>query len=294
MRTSEIRRGLPLSRPCNVIGPKQNNRSQRTANKPSPVKLDDHACATYSSAIQIAASPSEPLVPFGPDLWISDGPAMTGAAGFQFPTRMCVIRLPDDDGLWIWSPFALTDTLRAAVDTRGAVRHLIAPNSLHVTFLAAWAKAYPGATVHAAPGLSETATRTPIHAILRDTPDAGWIGTIDQVVVHGNRITTEVVFFHHASATVLVTDLVQHIPQGWYHGWRAVVANLDLMTAALPSVPRKFRLATTGRSDARRAVKRILAWPAKRLVMAHGTPLSSGGSEALQQAFHWLTRADKC
>jgi hypothetical protein len=113
---------------------------------------------------------------------------------------------------------------------------------------------------------------------------------MEQVIVRGNRITTEVVFFHRESATVLVTDLVQQIPKGWYRGWRAVVAQLDLMTAPVPSVPRKFRMATTDKVAARDAVKRILEWPAQRLVMAHGTPMQSGGQEALRQAFGWLMR----
>ena len=113
---------------------------------------------------------------------------------------------------------------------------------------------------------------------------------MDQVVVRGNRITTEVVFFHRQSSTVLVTDLVQQIPRGWYRGWRAVVARLDLMTAPVPSVPRKFRMATTDRTAARQGVQRILEWPFDSLVMAHGAPLQTGGKEALRHAFAWLMR----
>lgn len=228
------------------------------------------------------------MTEFGPELWLFDGPAVEGAAGFMFPTRMVVIRLPEDGGLWIWSPVALTRDLRSAVDALGAVRHLIAPNGLHHMFLAQWATAYPDARVHAAPGLAKDVAGTEIHSTLGDEPDPGWAGVVDQVVVRGNKITTEVVFFHRTSATVLVTDLVQQIPQGWYRGWRALVARLDLMTAAKPSVPRKFRLATTNRPVARENVRRILEWPADRLVIAHGTPLQTGGALALRDAFKWL------
>lgn len=230
------------------------------------------------------------MTPFGSDLWLVDGPAVTGAAGFRFPTRMAVIWLPGDRGVWVWSPVALTRDIRGAVDALGPVRHLVAPNSLHHMFLAEWAAAYPDARVHAAPGLTEKVSGTEIHATLGDAPDPAWAGIVDQVVVRGNVITTEAVFFHRSSATVLLTDLVQQIPQGWYSGWRAVVARLDLMTAATPSVPRKFRVATTGRAAARPDVGRILEWPAERLVMAHGAPVSSGGRDALRHAFGWLTR----
>ncbi len=89
---------------------------------------------------------------------------------------------------------------------------------------------------------------------------------------------------------MLVTYLVQQIPRGCYRGWRAVVARLDLMTAAKPSVPRKFRMATTDKSAARDAIRRVLEWPADHLVMAHGAPIQSGGHEALRDAFGWLMR----
>lgn len=230
------------------------------------------------------------MTSFGWNLWLFDGPSVTGAAGFRFPTRMAVIRLPGAGGLWVWSPVALTEDVRRAVDALGPVRHLVAPNSLHQTFLGEWAASYPDARVHAAPGLTPQVAATAIHSTLGDEPDPAWAGVLDQVIVRGNRITTEVVFYHRGSATVLVTDLVQHIPPDWYRGWRAVIARLDLMTAPTPSVPRKFRMATTDRATAREAVRRIINWPTDSLVMAHGAPILSGGKEALSQAFKWLLR----
>jgi hypothetical protein len=44
------------------------------------------------------------------------------------------------------------------------------------------------------------------------------------------------------------------------------------MLAAEPSVPTKFRLAFTNRRAARASLDRILSWPAKKVLMAHGTP----------------------
>ncbi|SFR57112.1 protein of unknown function [Yoonia tamlensis] len=230
------------------------------------------------------------VTPFGSQLWLFDGPAVTGAAGFRFPTRMAVVSLPDKGGLWVWSPVALTRDLRTAIDALGTVRHLVAPNSLHHMFLAQWAAAYPDARVHAAPGLTQQVAGTAVHATIGDEPDPDWAGGLEQVVMRGNRITTEVVFFHRASSTVLVTDLLQQIPKGWFRGWRAVVARLDLMTAPVPTVPRKFRMAMTDRPAARAGAKRILEWPAQRLVMAHGAPMQSGGQAALRNAFGWLVR----
>ncbi len=136
------------------------------------------------------------VMQFGSEIWLADGPAVKGAAGFLFPTRMAVIRLPGEGGLWAWSSVALTQDVRSAVEALGPVRHIVAPNSLHHTFLAEWAAAYPEARVHVAPGLAQHVAGTAIHATLGDEPDPAWSGVVDQVVVLGNRITTLVVFFN--------------------------------------------------------------------------------------------------
>ncbi|WP_172298669.1 DUF4336 domain-containing protein [Pseudoruegeria sp. HB172150] len=227
------------------------------------------------------------LEQIGPDIWIAHG-ADVSVAGFHYPTRMAVIRL-SDGGLFIWSPTALTETLKSEVEALGPVRHLVAPNSLHHLFLPEWQRAWPDACSHAAPGLRRKRRDIRFTGRLGDTPNPAWGEDIDQVCVTGNRITTEVVFFHRASGTVLFTDLLQHFPKGWFRGWRAIVARLDRMTGPEPAVPRKFRFAFTSRRAARRAVRYILAWPAQQVLMAHGPLVTNDAQAFLARAFRWLT-----
>ncbi|TPM26494.1 DUF4336 domain-containing protein [Mesorhizobium sp. B2-3-4] len=227
---------------------------------------------------------------FGAGIWIADGLDVTAAVGFHYPTRIAVIRL-SAGGRFIWSPVALTDALRAEVNALGEVRFLIAPNSLHHVFLADWQRGYPDAKVYAPPGLREKRGDIRFDGDLGDGPAAEWADDLDQVAIRGNRITTEIVFFHRESKTGLFTDLIQHFPRGWFKGWRALVARLDLMVAAEPSVPRKFRAAFTDRSAARAAMELVLAWPAEKVLMAHGEPVTEGGQAFLRRAFRWLVRS---
>ena len=227
------------------------------------------------------------LQPFGEEIWLADG-SITVVAGFHYPTRMVVIRLPGG-ALFVWSPVQISDDLRAAVDALGEVRHLIAPNSLHHLFLTDWRRAYPAAKLHATLGLRQKRKDLDFDSDLEDAPAAAWAGEIDQVLVRGNLITTEVVFFHRRSGTAIFTDLIQHFGPGWFTGWRAVVARLDLMTAAEPQVPRKFRNAFVDRRAARAALARILAWPARRVLMAHAPPVETDGQAFIGRAFRWLT-----
>jgi hypothetical protein len=226
------------------------------------------------------------LKQFGPELWTADGIDVV-IAGFHYPTRMAVIRL-SDGRLFIWSPIQLTETLRAEVDALGEVRHIVAPNSLHHLFLAEWKRAYPGARLYAPPGLRRKREDIVFDADLGHAPSPYWAGEIDQVLMLGNLITTEVVFFHVTSSTVLFTDLIQQFPAGSFSGWRARVAKLDLMTGAEPSVPRKFRIAFTNRRAARDALERIFAWPAEKVLMAHGTPVARDARAFPRRAFGWL------
>jgi hypothetical protein len=121
-----------------------------------------------------------------------------------------------------------------------------------------------------------------------DGPVPHWSQDIDQVVMQGNAITKEVVFFHRKSATVIFTDIIQQLPTGWFSGWRAVMAKWDLMLGPEPSVPRKFRAAFTNRRAARASLEHVLAWPAEKVLMAHGTPVTEGGQAFIRQAFRWL------
>lgn len=227
------------------------------------------------------------LKEFGYNIWTADGSEVVAMMGFHYPTRMAVIRLSDKD-LFVWSPVSLTDSLRVEIDALGEVRYLVAPNSLHHLFIADWKHAYPDARVYAAPRLREKRKDIAFDNDLSDAPVAEWCGEIEQVVVEGNTITSEVVFFHRKSGTVIFTDLLQQLPTGWFSGWRAVVAKLDLMVGPEPSVPRKFRMAFTNRRVARASLERILAWPAEKVLMAHGTPIIKNGQAFLRRAFRWL------
>ncbi len=225
-----------------------------------------------------------PLRGFGPGIWLVDGAAVE-VAGFAYPTRMAVIRLRDG-GVLIWSPVALSPAIGSVLRDAGEVRHLVAPNGLHDRYLAEWRAAYPQARTYAAPGLKLDGD----YVELGDASPPEWTADLDQVVVRGNRITTEVVFFHKASGTVLFTDLIQQFPRGWFRGWRALVARLDLMTESEPAVPRKFRLAFTDRQAGKVALSRILEWPSTKVVMAHGEPVRENGRAFIQRAFRWLAR----
>lgn len=227
------------------------------------------------------------LTPFGEGIWIAAGPQVVAAAGFHYPTRAALIRLADG-GLLVWSPVHLTDALRAAVSALGPVTQIVAPNSLHHLAVPEWQAAWPRARAFAAPGLRAKRPDIPVAAEIGEPFPAEWSGLLDCVLFRGNRITTEAVFFHRPSGTAIFTDLLQQFPQGWFTGWRSLVARLDLMTGSVATVPRKFRLAQRDRAAGRRAWAVIRDWPVRQVLMAHGSPVTEGARQVLADAFRWL------
>lgn len=227
-----------------------------------------------------------PLQAFGDDIWIAAGPTVE-SMGFHYPTRMAIIRLADD-GLFLLSPVALSDAVRGEIAALGEVRHVVAPNSLHHVFLPEWRSAYPNAHFYAPPGLRERRKDVRFDADLNDAAITAWDGSIEHVLMRGNLITTEAVFFHKTSRTVLFTDLIQNFPRDWFGGVQALIASMDGMTGAEPQVPQKFRAAFVDRKAARAGLERIRAWPAENVIMAHGEPLRGGGSDFIARAFQWL------
>jgi hypothetical protein len=227
------------------------------------------------------------LRPFNETLWIAEGPT-ADVAGFTYPTRTVIIRL-SDGGLFVWSPTALTEPLTTALQALGEIRYIVAPNSLHHLFLAEWQSAYPEARVFVAPGLDKRRPDLRFDETLEDGVQYPWSKDIDHVLMRGSLITTEVVFFHHHSRTAIFTDLIQHFRPGWFSGWRAVIARLDLMTAPLPETPRKFRTSFVDRRSARAAIRQILAWPTENVLMAHADPITGQGQAFVVRTFRWLT-----
>jgi len=226
------------------------------------------------------------LQPIGTEIWIADGPAVS-FLGFPYPTRMAVVRL-DEGGLWVWSPVELSDALKSEVTSLGEVRFLVSPNKLHHLFLKQWTDAFPNAEVHLPPGLARRRPELRFAAELTDMPPPSWASSIDQVIVRGSLFMDEVLFFHRASETCLVGDLIQRFDPSEVKWWQRWILAADGLLGPKGSAPREWRLSFIHRNAARKAVHHAIAWKPKRVVIAHGTWVREEGTRALRESFSWL------
>lgn len=226
------------------------------------------------------------LEAFGPSLYVAKGPTVS-FYGFPYPTRMAVVRL-SDGALWVWSPVALTDALVAAVEALGAVSYIVSPNKIHHLFLHQWSERWPQARVYAPPGLVQRKPEIHFDAELSDDPDPAWAEDIDQVIFRGSILMEEVAFFHRASRTAIIGDLIQrHSPENM-HSWKGKLMALNGLVGEEGSTPREWRASFIHRNPARAARSRVLGWQAEQLLIAHGECPRSGANEIIRQALAWI------
>jgi len=226
------------------------------------------------------------LEEFGPSLYSTEGPTVS-FYGFPYPTRMAVVRL-SNGSVWVWSPVALTNELVSAVEAIGQVRHIVSPNKLHHLFLAEWVERWPNALLYAPPGLARRKPELRFHADLHDDPDPVWAADIDQVVFRGSLAMEEVVFFHRASRTAIVCDLIQRLPEEEMSGWKGKLMKLDNLVGEHGSTPREWRASFLRRGPARAARQKVLGWKPSRLLIAHGECARTGATAIIEDALSWI------
>jgi hypothetical protein len=226
-------------------------------------------------------------------LWIYEGSTVL-FYGFPFPTRMSVIRLPGDR-LWIHSPEKLNDKLQQALSALGEVSYLISPNKLHHLFLAEWLEAYPSAKSYAAPGLKEKRPDLRFDGDLREAAEPAWGNEIAQTLFRGSLAMEEAVFFHKASHTLLLTDLIENFDPSTLKGWQRSLARFAGILAPHGKTPIDWRMTfhLGDKESARKALRTMLAWEPENIILSHGRCIYGNATAFLAESFFWLMRERK-
>jgi hypothetical protein len=154
-----------------------------------------------------------------------------------------------------------------------------------------WQLAYPDALSFAAARVEETARKrgAVFTRVLGDAPATEWRGEIEHVSVSG-KYMTEVDFFHRASRTLILTDLIENFEPAKLHGrlWR-FICRMGGVLDPHGSMPRDLRATFAGqKEEVRRAVETMIGWGPKRIVVAHGRCYESDAEKELRRAFRWV------
>ena len=170
-------------------------------------------------------SPLNSLKKIADNLWIVDGEeVLMNFKLFKVPfsTRMTVIRL-QNGGLWVHSPIKPSDNLLFEIKQLGEVKHLIAPNVLHYSYINEWHELFPEAEVRLASGVQKRARKSGINLDYgHELEKANWNEEILFTTFEGSFYVKEVVFFHTESSTLILTDLIENIEVGTVKGLQQI------------------------------------------------------------------------
>lgn len=218
---------------------------------------------------------------FTEDIWTLARPQRFW--GVETGTRMTAVRL-SDGGLFVHCPVALDAETRTAVDALGPVRAVVAPSLFHHLYVGQWMDAYPDATYHPCPGLSEKRPDLDWGPLLEDEPRAAWGADLDQAAFTA-RFEKEVVFFHKKTKTLVCADALLNLSK---HPSRMTRLAAFLMGNSAPGKGYLERIAVRDWALGRKQVDRILEWDIDGIVLAHGAMVPHGGHAAMRDAYTWL------
>lgn len=225
------------------------------------------------------------LVEYLPNqMWLQEYPIHF--AGCDFNARMAVIRI-SDSALMIHSPCEIDAATKDAIAALGDVAYIVAPGTYHHIYVASAQAAFPDAETYICPGIERKRPELDFDWFLADQPPEAWGDVLDQVLVRGNKLIWEVAFYHRASKTLLLVDLIENFTDStpnvnwvlklW---WKVVFHMWDN-----PKPAPEYQMGWKDKDAARKSLRKILAWDFDRIIMAHGDLIETHAKERAREAW---------
>ena len=226
---------------------------------------------------------------FVPDaIWLREYAVRLGGA--RFNARMTVIKLRNGKIL-VHSPCAFDDALAAEIAALGRVAAIIAPGNLHWLHVRSCQQAFPDAVTYLCSGVEERAKGLAFDFVLGDDAPPLWSDDLSQVALQGTRVMREVVFFHHASRTLILVDLVENFTSatlGTNLLLRICFRALGMWNRPTPAP--EYRFAWGDKVRVRESLERILAWDFERVILSHGDIITRNARHIVARTWRQILR----
>ncbi len=235
--------------------------------------------------------PLDTLKPVAEGVYIVDS-LLPGPLGMILPARMTVIRLSSGD-LLLHSPTRFSLDLKEQLEALGPIRHLVAPNIAHWTFLKSWQAHCPDAVTWAAPNLRKRSqvrrSGVRLDHDLDNEPPAEWGEDIVLITVPGGLGFRESAIFHQPTRTLLLADLVvnlevEKLPQPM----RPIARLFGILAPDGMPAPYLRAVIKLQHREAAQAARQLLALQPERVIFAHGSWFPQNGTAALRHSLRWL------
>ena len=197
--------------------------------------------------------------------------------------RMTAVVLPSGR-LALHSPIRMTPEGMAALDALGQVAAILIPNSFHWSDARWYSERYPQAAV-LAPGSARTKlkSRLPVLSTLEDGWTEELAAGLARMPLKGLK-THEHAFFHPASRTLILTDLVFNMGAG-ARGLTRLLLRLNQSHGRFGPSRLLRWVFTSDKAALLASVRELGQWDYDRVIVSHGGVLERGGKAAMAAAF---------
>jgi Domain of unknown function (DUF4336) len=203
--------------------------------------------------------------------------------GLLLPVVSTVIRLKSS-ALLLFSPPRIDPSIESWLRGLGPVSAIVAPNSFHYMFVGDYLGSFPDAKLFVAPGLSRRVPSLPPALELSNLASEIWCAEIEQTVFGPVGNFSEAIFFHRPTATLLLMDLAFHLTT-----FESTFARISWRLFGVPTRFGPSRMARLtllkDKAAAGRYLQPVLAWPFRRILVAHGAVLEANAQAEFRRAF---------
>lgn len=227
---------------------------------------------------EVDSMPAPPMKELGPGAWLQSHPLLL--AGAEFGREVTLFRL-GDGRLIIHSTAPFSEKDVAAIEALGTPALLLDATNLHDTAAVPATAAFPDLP-YLAPERFPLRKRLPGIGLLEDGARE-WGEELEFIELGGMPKIQEHVFFHPASRTLVITDLLFHLPEdmsSWTRGFLRVASGIR----QYPGMSRLFRFAIKDRAAFQRSLDQIFDWNFDRVVVGHGVPIEKDARAAFREA----------
>ncbi len=200
-------------------------------------------------------------------------------------TRATFVKLADGS-VWVHSPISPTPELQADLAQVGPVRYVVAPNRSHHLFFAQFLEAFPQAHGYVAPGLAEKRPDLAVHSVLDTRTVQPWSGELSSVLVEGLPVLNETVWFHDASGTLIITDLLFCF--GPHNTGLGRLSARLLGVYGRLGMSRAMKFMVKDRAALARTASWLLSRDVRRIVLGHDQIIEHDARDKLTRAFEWI------
>ncbi|EPS95076.1 hypothetical protein FOMPIDRAFT_1133127 [Fomitopsis schrenkii] len=216
-----------------------------------------------------------------------------------FGGRSTAIKLSNGD-VWVMASTPLTAETKAKLNELGPVKWIVGADAVHHMFLGEFKKEYPEAKLVAVDEAVKKKSKEGLefHGVWGTDPrdrQFGFENDVQHCFFDGfaNRDTA---FFHPASKTLIVADLLFNLPATEQYSKSSSSGTIPIFGSLTPymGIHKRFTWYLGVDKEAmKRDVKTVANWDFDRIIPCHGDVIEKDGKKAWCEAYKWYIDADK-